>query len=594
MPISAMRVKNFRALKEIPLITFSQMPVIIGRNDAGKSTLLHSLAVFFEERSLQETDFCSGAGQIDQIEIEVRFTNLNEASMSNLRNKGLLNSAEELVVKKTYDHTLKPIGNSLYVYDFVDLDFQNLQSKKEKELNDLGAKYGLSFRQAGQAITNEVKVAALKGYANQQGFAKSDVWVIPDKDNLAEVKKTIPKFILFPSEMVLTTEQSAFQHPFQQMIGGQLSVAEDTKDSIESKVKEAISEALKSIEANLTEETDSVTELIPKPSFQWQKLVTLNIETKDQFGVTVPISSRGQGVQRLLMVAFLKYMAERTVNTLQPQRIYAIEEPETYLHPRAQRDLIEALLQLKRSGNQVLVTSHSPVFASEAAPEDIILVTRQSADSKIMQNTEVNTEMVVKELGILPRDAVAGYTACVFVEGPADQYFLETISDTLQREGKIMHSLKDKGIGVITVAGNNLKFFVEKELILKRLNRRFAVLVDSDKSAPQDQIKGTVLHWKQKCVDEGGRFFILRKREIENYLHPCAIKRSLGKTVDIQDFTDVKKMISPNYDWNKHLKPIVNSMTAAEVLERDKYTEDNSERHEILEMIEEMLHLGDK
>jgi putative ATP-dependent endonuclease of OLD family len=591
MLLSTIKIKNFRALKETPAIALSQMPTIIGRNDTGKSSILHALAVFFGQRKLNNLDFHAGSGGSDLIEIEASFTDIDDDAKSFLQQRKLLDSLGCLVVKKTYDRELKPKPVEVKAYDFIEPDFQNLWSRKEKELNDLGRKYGLDFTQSGRSITNESKIEELIRYAESKQIAKADVWILPDKDISNKIENYLPDFYLFPSELSLETEQSSFQNPFQDLIVRAIDIDNNIKDAVQKKVGEAVEEAMRKIQKNLTEQTDSITQLIPKPNIQWKKLVSLDIDTIDQFGTQVPLSSRGLGVRRLLMVAFFKFDAERAKESGKNGRIYAIEEPETFLHPRGQRDLIEAFRRLKEAGSQVIVTSHSPVFAAEAGNDDLVLVTREEGIARIMQGKELQLELIANELGILPRDTVAGYAACIFVEGPADQFFLEAVSRTLYEAGKTACNLKDKKIGVVPVGGNNLKFFVEKELILKRLNRRFAVVIDSDRTQATDQIPTKVLNWKKKCEEEGGKFFILRKRAIENYLHPDAIKRVHGRPVTVEDYNKVKELISTDYDWNKHLKPVVEAMTADEILEKDRYNEGTNVKHEFLELFDAVFKL---
>ena len=292
------------------------------------------------------------------------------------------------------------------------------------------------------------------------------------------------------------------------------------------------------------------------------------------------------------MVAFLKFMAEKESDPTQKTRIFAIEEPETYLHPRAQRALMDSLRKLKEKGNQIVITSHSPVFAAEATEEDIILVSRGSSQASIAYGAQVDRDSIVDELGIMPRDAVSGYAACVFVEGQADKVFFETISRTLFQSGQIADDFEHKRIGFVPVGGDNLRFFVEKELVLKKLNRKFAVIVDSDRTSPDQQVPAKVERWKRKCEEEGGQFFILRKRAIENYLSPIAIQRVLSKKVDVQDFNNVKEALSTNYDWRKHLMPVVEAMSSDEIMQMDAYTADSTERHELSSIIKTVLRLS--
>ncbi|WP_164125933.1 AAA family ATPase, partial [Stenotrophomonas maltophilia] len=68
-----------------------------------------------------------------------------------------------------------------------------------------------------------------------------------------------------------------------------------------------------------------------------------------------------------VLVSFFKAEAERRLKTSSRRSIiYAIEEPETAQHPNNQRVLIDSFKSLAEdSGCQVILTTHSPGFASE-------------------------------------------------------------------------------------------------------------------------------------------------------------------------------------------------------------------------------------
>jgi len=585
------KICNFKALKETPLIKFTEMPVVVGKNDTGKSSILHALDVFFEKRHPTEDDLTIGA-ENTEIEIEVHFADFSEDVKNKLEETRLLSSSEELVIKKIFEiGSKKAPQKQMYIRDFVDSDFQNLHSRKERELNELGNKYNLEFAKAGRSITNESKIAKLIKYAIEHGIQEKDMWIIPDKDVLREIDGLLPIFTLFTSYINLNIEQAEYQNPFQEMIINEIDVDPELKKKVQVKVAEAIKKAVKEIEENLKLQTDTVKRIVPEPKFIWKKLVKINLEIEDQRGICVPLYNRGMGIQRLVMVALLKYIAEKQSGNLIKDRIFAIEEPETSLHPGAQRELIDSFRKLRKKGYQIIMTSHSPVFASEASEKDIVLVTRQKESASIVQHPNLQPDMVVDELGILPRDQIISYSACLFVEGPSDKMFFETVAKKFKDAGLIEQDFCDKNIGGVIVGGNNLKFYVEGR-VLKKLSRKFAVIVDSDKKRPRDQVKKRKIDWQCRCREEGGEFFILRKRELENYLHPAAVERALGRKVTVEDFNDVKKQMASDYDFNKHFKRIVEEMQVQEILERDKYTDEkNNERHEILEIIQEMLRL---
>src|SRR5439155_26508551 len=58
--------------------------------------------------------------------------------------------------------------------------------------------------------------------------------------------------------------------------------------------------------------------------------------------------------------------------------VLLIEEPELYLSPHTQRHLFRVLRGLARLGNQILYSTHAPVFLSVDRIEDLALVRHTS------------------------------------------------------------------------------------------------------------------------------------------------------------------------------------------------------------------------
>lgn len=93
------------------------------------------------------------------------------------------------------------------------------------------------------------------------------------------------------------------------------------------------------------------------------------------------------------------------------------------------------------------------------------------------------------------------------------------------------------------------------------------------------------MNWKQACEAQGGCFFILRKREIENYLHPKAIERSGCCIKPYDEFTDMKG------HFGKKVYEVIGDMSHTEILEMDQYFDGDCEHHELLEIVEVLLAL---
>lgn len=82
-------------------------------------------------------------------------------------------------------------------------------------------------------------------------------------------------------------------------------------------------------------------------------------------GVDIPMSEKGNGMQRSVALALLQVYAEelaRDEERGQTKPFYLfIDEPELFLHPKGQTKLLEALLEISKT-KQVFLTTHSPYF----------------------------------------------------------------------------------------------------------------------------------------------------------------------------------------------------------------------------------------
>lgn len=92
----------------------------------------------------------------------------------------------------------------------------------------------------------------------------------------------------------------------------------------------------------------------------------------NQLGIQTSASDVGAGLQSAIVVAIL-----RTYEELKKDgAIFAIEEPEVFLHPQKARYFASVLKSIASTGNQVFVSTHSPIFVNIENTEDVCLVRR--------------------------------------------------------------------------------------------------------------------------------------------------------------------------------------------------------------------------
>ena len=99
-------------------------------------------------------------------------------------------------------------------------------------------------------------------------------------------------------------------------------------------------------------------------------------------GIRTDVGRKGQGLQRALIFALMRSLANISRQEREEKKslnesdedtssrkassstYFILEEPELCLHPQAQRELFDSLLQLSRVDNQVFLCTHSSSFVS--------------------------------------------------------------------------------------------------------------------------------------------------------------------------------------------------------------------------------------
>ncbi len=594
MRVHSILAQNYGPFMVLEEVRLGPLATIIGQNDTGKSNILKALQLFFENRKIDQGDVHNGAGPTDDVVIEVVFTSLPEkieledGVETTLQDEMLLDADGHLRIRKTYPRdNLAKFSIALITQDIEDDRFAGLTALKEKDINQRCASVGIEATRSGRGITNKGKREALRAKARDEGI-KLVIRELPltTKDELwKKVDPLLPEFVLFEADTKLGVGETTFQSQFRPIIktAAEQPDVVDAKDAFTGAIGKALQSEIDKIFARLKRHTDAFTGLTANPEFSWDKAVTFDIFGKDQHGVENSLERRGSGMRRLLMVAFFQYLAERGLEQ-SGNLVFAVEEPENCLHPGLQRELVASFRQLADEGHQVIVTSHSPVFAGASPVQDLALVVRDTGVAKAMQTPDLNLSDVADQLGVEPSDQITGYNACIFVEGPTDIEFWKAIASTFKKAGHVNTDFDDQRIGFVLCGGETLKYWIDLRA-MSRLNRRFGVVIDSDRESRQHNVPGRKLNWKKKCEAQGGVFFILRKREIENYLHSTAIER-LGRSLKpYDDFTDMKDVFGEN------VYKVIENMTCDEILAMDQYEEGSIEHHELKEIVQAFLGL---
>lgn len=529
MRLVRLKVRNFRCYKEEISIDFDDLTAIIGRNDAGKSTLLEALAVFFDEAKLDKDD-ASVSGERGDVEISCEFDDfpleavIDQDFQTSFAEEFLLNSHGRLEIVKKYNGsppTPKITGIYARACHPTAEGYQDLLQLKKQDLTKRANDLGVDLTEVNKKANAPVRAAIWRNAADlniQETLVSLDE--ADGKQVFSRLGVYLPTFALFKSDRASTDQDTEAQDPLKTAIKDAIKAKEAELQLIQEhvevevrKIAEATVEKIKEMDPTLASTLSPVI-----TAKKWDSLFQTSI-TGDE---GIPLNKRGSGVKRLVLLNFFRAKAERAAHDAEKKSvIYAVEEPETSQHPRNQRMLMAALTDLSAGpGRQVIVTTHTPMLA-RAVPEECLRFVRQKEDGtrEILVGGGATNDIIAKSLGILPDNSVKLF---VGVEGKHDITFLKGICKVLRAGGVDVPDLDslemDGKLLFFPFGGENLLLWTSR---LEHLNRPEFHICDRDNTPPADP--KYKVHMDGVNVRAGCAAVCTEKREMENYVHHEAV-----------------------------------------------------------------------
>lgn len=168
-------------------------------------------------------------------------------------------------------------------------------------------------------------------------------------------------------------------------------------------------------------------------------------ETEVDDGIKTKAEEKGDGMQRAVMLAIVQAYADyRREKGLARSFLFLIDEAELHLHPTAQRALKGALRDIATGGGQVLISSHSPIFANESFDNQRIFnVEKLDGSSRITEilTPQERMDSIYKLLGGSPSDILLPNNF-IIVEGHSDCEFLNIIRGRFYADNPICLGIK--------------------------------------------------------------------------------------------------------------------------------------------------------
>ncbi len=543
-------IRNFRCYRDELSIDIGDVTALIGKNDAGKSTIMDALDIFFENAKL-DADDANKDGDKRDVRIMCEFADLPTALVLDARNtttledEHLLNESGHLEIHKVYDGSLKTPklkGTFARAVHPTAVGMDDLLTLKNADLKKRAQESNVDISQ----IDNRVNAQLRRAIWDSTDDLKLEPQEVPlDAEDAKKIwdqlKKEVPAFSLFKSDRTSTDQDTEAQDPMKAAVEEALKSKEAELEAITNHVREEV-------EAIAQKTVDKIREMDPtlaselKPRFSppsWKNVFKISLTDEDQ----ISINKRGSGVRRLILLNFFRAKAEQKASAANaPGVIYVVEEPETSQHPNNQKMLMDAFADLADEPNrQVILSTHVPMLARTLPADSLRYIEVRDDGSRVIHaGGDETLALVAKALGVLPDHDVSLF---IGVEGRHDINFLCGMSRILHAADASvpdLYDLESEGrIIFFPMGGANLALWASRTA---RLNIPEFYIQDSDTTTVGEtsphQTEVDEAHRKPNCTA-----VLTRKREMENYLHPDAIKEARADVeIRFGDYDDVPEL----------------------------------------------------
>ena len=479
MKIQKIEVRNYRSLHNITIYP-KDILALVGRNNSGKSNVIRALELFFESTIRLVNDECFFDHKTESIEIFVTFEQLSDWEREQFKpwmDGDKLVVGREVVCTGTDSYTINNIAITkvpepewLQEDEISGQKIAEWWSKKD-ELKVNGLDFGVELGTSKPGVGKWKE--AVKKFLDEHRDKIS--WKEERRKNPkgypGVLKGALPEFIHVPAVRDISEETKvAKTNPFGQLINSVL-------EKISEKQKDVISKQLKKIEKRLNrsekgKRIGEIKDVEARLNKLMSELMDCDIEIemampqlREVFGgariyandgVRTTIETKGHGMQRSMIFTILRAYAElahvRKAKEKAEERttIFAIEEPELYLHPQSQRTLMSVFREISSGRDQVIYSTQSSLFVDISHFDQICIMRREKRDegyesyptqlsmSTMIEDLKARKGVDATEEGIREQYSHAfnpmineGFFAdkVVIVEGPSEQYALPIYAD---------------------------------------------------------------------------------------------------------------------------------------------------------------------
>ena len=514
MRISKITVENYRSILRAEIDT-SNFNVFVGQNNHGKTNFIEAVQWFYSVGGDLSVLKNSAAGADDQISVEIEFSDVQEgiSQISNAENqkklKNVLGDSDTMRVKRS---SSKPKERHLY---------KPSEDKWKKQPCGTDPAFN-------NCIPRFEFVEATKNL--------KDVGNYKSTTPIGKMLGGVLAEILEAEE-----EYKNFRNQFEKLFASETS-------SIKQKLKEVSGQVCDHLQKQFPDCAE-VEFMVQEPAFDD---LLKNFRTEVDDGVSTSAEEKGDGMQRALMPAIIKtYADQRRNDGFGRSFIFFIDEAELHLHPTAQRQLKQALLELADGHDQVFINTHSSVLLADNHDQQTLFRVAKEAQGETQINkidsALTKHEVIFELLGGSPADILLPANFLI-VEGASEVEFFKHLIARHYSDKVEIHVIPANGDDERqrqqVTAVEDLLATIDRRPIYRN---RLTILFDKPDTGKEQRFENFKTSSRHRHLNTNGQLFVLPEHGLEDY-YPSALRsgcrdtdkirmaRHMGRNISKEDF----------------------------------------------------------
>lgn len=321
MKLTSFEIYGFRGYREKRRVLFSELTTFVGKNDAGKSSLMDAMELFFDATGKLDKDDLCVSDDVAHVELVAEFCDFPEEIVLDATSTTNLSSEKLLYIRNGYDPLLRIIkrygpGKAAEVLiEAMAPQIEGVEHPillKQADLRGLGRDLGLEDAIPGVERTkNPPWRAAILNHFTAAPIVKVEVPITKDdaKRIWDQIRPHVPYFCLFKVDRASSDQDDEARDPL--AAAAKIAIAEHEAEiakivaAVEERATDLVARTLAKLEEMAPELAVGLSpDIVGQPKWDGFK-TTLKTEGN------IPFNKRGSGTKRLVLLNFFRAEAER-------------------------------------------------------------------------------------------------------------------------------------------------------------------------------------------------------------------------------------------------------------------------------------------